>query len=278
MRISAFTLAMLVATAGISASLPVDLRADDAAFVEWVTGETIQISLQQITDSRCAKGAICVWEGEVDALLSLTVNGVNVGEAQVTLPGRDDKKAVALVEGYAIRLVDVAPYPVLDVVTDLADYLVKLEIYAAGQNNAHDLKGKWQLQSLGIEGERFAVLPETELTMVIDVSDDRFGFAQGTGGCNAFSASVDVGENGSVALADLGFTDMACGAPAGIMDQEERFYETLETVTSFAVDASQLRLFGGKGSLFFAPADVATAVGNSTWGQVKGRIRAAHSD
>ena len=201
---------------GLAESLQVDVSLDSEGFIEWVTGETLQISLLEVSDSRCAIGAVCIWEGEVTALMSIQVDGTAEEQVELTLPGRDEQRAVAVIDGFAVRVVAVAPYPVLDEEPELSEYDATLVILRAERDHALELRGQWRLQSLEEKGETALVLPGTELSISIDLDDGSTGLGQGTGGCNAFTTSVEVGEHASIVMSDLGSTEIACGSPAGI--------------------------------------------------------------
>jgi heat shock protein HslJ len=279
MRITIVAIAMLAARAAAPDSRQVDLRFDHTELIEWPAGETVQLSWERVEDSRCARGAVCVWEGEVTVDLGVAVNGMDARSIELTLPARGEKNPQAMVAGFAIRLIDVAPYPVLDVPTDRGDFVATLLVSSAEDNDASALRGQWKLESLEIHGESFAVLPGTELTLVIELSD-AVGFARGTGGCNGYSASIEVGENGSVVFANMGFTEMACGQPAGVMEQEEQFFAALGGSSSFAADGSRLRLYGsarGARFLVFVRADDHSVATDSSWGRIKDRFRSGSS-
>ena len=118
---------------GVISGQPVELqlKLDDPELVEWVTGESLQITWLDLLDSRCAEGVTCVWEGEVTITIGVAKNGRDLGEFEITLHAGDEEKAFASVEEYAIRLISVAPYPKDGIETKRSDYVATLEITSA---------------------------------------------------------------------------------------------------------------------------------------------------
>ena len=110
----------------------VDLRFDRVSRVEWVTGESVEISWTQISDSRCATGATCVWEGQVRIWLAVAANGAQADEVEIVLHAGDEDLARATVGGVHLQLVEVDPYPVLDVPVERAAYRAGLLVSISG--------------------------------------------------------------------------------------------------------------------------------------------------
>ena len=125
---------MLLSLAGLAAvasAQPVDveLRFDEPARVEWVTGDAVEIVWAGLEDSRCPEGAPCAWEGEVTVFLAVAVNGSDPDTVSITLHVGDEDKARALVQDMNdIQLLGVAPYPVVEVVTERSEYRARLEV------------------------------------------------------------------------------------------------------------------------------------------------------
>ena len=81
----------------------------------------------------------------------------------------------------------------------------------------------------------------------------RFGETslEGSGGCNTYGGSYTASE-GSLRLSDLYWTEMACMEPQGIMEQEQAYFEALNTATRYQtdrtpVDGDRLELYDEAG-------------------------------
>jgi len=101
-------------------SAPVTLGVGDK--FELPDGSLLQ-SVELIQDSRCPADAFCVWQGE--ALLQFELDGLSFRR---TFTGPDD--AVTVVDGWAIQVLDVQPYPLASVPHDPADAEVTLRVYS----------------------------------------------------------------------------------------------------------------------------------------------------
>ena len=100
---------------------------------------------------------------------------------------------------------------------------------------------KWTLQSFGTTGSEKWPLPETEIS--IEFSAD--GRLHGSGGCNRYFSSYETGPGGSLTIKQIGSTRMAC--PQEIMDQEMKYFRSLQSVSTFKVKQQRLQLFYGNG-------------------------------
>lgn len=77
-----------------------------------------------LADSRCPKGATCIWAGEV--VVGLTVNDTRVELAMSPRrPGADS----ASVHGHVFRLLEVAPYPEVGKTIEPDAYRIRLDIH-----------------------------------------------------------------------------------------------------------------------------------------------------
>ena len=272
---------LLAAAAGFCEPVDTQLRFDHPTSVEWITGERIEIEWNEVLDSRCATGATCVWEGQVTVSVDVVVNGLRTEDVEITLHGEEFERAVAIVEGYRIQLASVLPYPALDVETDRAMYVAALVVSPVTDTELrHGVSGlntQWRLEAFGEIGEEAPTLATTEVTVSFDVSDVGRGRMWGNGGCNGFTASVEATPVGAAKVSDLAFTEMACGTPAGVMEQEYRFFAGLPNVIGFTMvsDSRLIMAFTGPddelGAMVFARVDVPTAISSSSWAQVKSR-------
>ncbi|MGD8553949.1 MAG: hypothetical protein PVJ32_00800 [Anaerolineales bacterium] len=71
-----------------------------------------------VEDSRCAEGAVCVWEG--NARVEISVSNIDAS-LNTTLEPRQVSH-----QGYLIRLLAVNPYPVLGEQIEPEDYVIAL--------------------------------------------------------------------------------------------------------------------------------------------------------
>ncbi len=270
--------ALLAATAGFAEPVDTQFKFDRPAAIEWVTGERVEIEWNEVIDSRCAIGATCVWEGQVTVSIDVVVDGVRNEDVEITLHGEEFERAVATVEGFRIQLAAVGPYPVLDVETERSRYVATVVVSPVTPteelHGVAALNTEWHLEAFGRIGAEEPTLPGTDVTINFDVSVEGVGSAWGTGGCNGFTGTVQAAPIGAIALSDLGFTDMACGDPAGVMEQEDRFFTELPNVIGFTMDEARLVLpFAGAddvvGTMIFSRMTAPTAVESASWGQVK---------
>jgi heat shock protein HslJ len=91
------------------------------------------------------------------------------------------------------------------------------------------------------------LLAETAITATFEDSA-----VSGSAGCNTYYAACT--RDGSFLTCETpAATEMACGGPAGIMGQEQRYLSFLEGVTAYRIYGSQLWLEAGDGqALVFA--------------------------
>jgi hypothetical protein len=80
-----------------------------------------------VGDSRCPIGATCVWEGNAELSFILEQDGDQLHEFNLnTNPGfRTD----TTINDLRYKLLDLLPYPELDTVPNLDDYIIQLIIY-----------------------------------------------------------------------------------------------------------------------------------------------------
>lgn len=89
--------------------------------------EPILITFRDVgEDSRCPKGAVCVWQGNARIVLQVAQQDTTVNTTlepkEITYSGRDGFK-------YTIRLVSVSPYPNAGEQIKLEDYSIKLIVF-----------------------------------------------------------------------------------------------------------------------------------------------------
>jgi heat shock protein HslJ len=112
--------------------------------------------------------------------------------------------------------------------------------------------------------------------------------AEGFSGCNTYSASVQY-NNPSMTFTNIASGKKACSVPAGVMQQESAYLNTLTLVRSFRLQQGQLllldqsgnlllgyqaavigRIYGPEGAAIPAGSQVLTTITNSTTGAVLG--------
>lgn len=96
---------------------------------ESVSGEGVTVTFVQVLhDSRCPADAICVRSGSVQILLRTTEGG-NSQDHTLTLGDMEAGDIDSItVGGHRFTLTEVNPYPLASDPTDLADYIITLNI------------------------------------------------------------------------------------------------------------------------------------------------------
>lgn len=107
---------------GAAASYTVELPYQKA---QLVSQERVGLTLTALNDSRCRAGAQCVWAGEVQLSVSVSLPGVVPESVDVTLSS-SSKQAVKVRE-YALSLVRVDPTPVPQNAA-LSSYVVTVQL------------------------------------------------------------------------------------------------------------------------------------------------------
>ncbi len=106
---------------------------------------------------------------------------------------------------------------------------------------------EWVLASYSEQGDLQAVLAGTEITAMFDSAE---GHVTGSAGCNSYLAHYEASGN-KLSLSDIASTDMACGAPEGIMEQEQEYLTLLSDTATFQVEDSQLTISSSDGQVLF---------------------------
>ena len=103
----------------------------------------------------------------------------------------------------------------------------------------------WRLESYGTPGTLKNSIPGKVPTIEFAV-----GELSGSAGCNSYFGSYTYDTDGTLAVSQLGNTEMAC-MEAGVMEQEQSFLETLRLAESYRVVQGKLRIVGGEKLLVF---------------------------
>ncbi|MCI0558505.1 MAG: hypothetical protein MN733_08425, partial [Nitrososphaera sp.] len=93
-----------------------------------VAGSDISVKFYNVTeDSRCPSDVVCVWAGQVTAMVGVTQNSTDLGRFSLTLgAGSNTSTAEQKVGAYTIKLTQVDPYPTSSQPTSPGDYIAML--------------------------------------------------------------------------------------------------------------------------------------------------------
>jgi heat shock protein HslJ len=94
-----------------------------------------------------------------------------------------------------------------------------------------------------VSGALISPLPGTEITAVF--AD---GTLSGFGGCNQYSAGYQAGDGGSITLSPIAATQMFCGDPIGVMDQEAHYLSAIQTTAQLQTEGGLVTLLDGAGN------------------------------
>jgi len=110
---------------------------------------------------------------------------------------------------------------------------------------------QWNLQSFETVGEDRVSLQPVLAGSETTIQFIAAGRVEGSGGCNSYFGGYETGEDGALRIRELGYTEMACLSPEGIMAQETRFFSGLSRVGSFQIGESSLKLVSSDGQEVF---------------------------
>lgn len=89
-----------------------------------------------------------------------------------------------------------------------------------------------------------SILDDTRLTAVF--GED--GILSGSAGCNTYSAGFEV-EGESIVIGPAASTEIFCGEPQGIMDQESLYLTAIQNAANYHINGNQLELRDAEGAL-----------------------------
>ena len=89
-----------------------------------VEGQDWKVKFVSVNDSRCEKGATCVWAGDAKILIGVRRAKAEEAQMELQLNGTQAEKY----QQYKIRLVALDPYPRTDVKRKRSDYVATLLI------------------------------------------------------------------------------------------------------------------------------------------------------
>lgn len=111
----------------------VEIRIDRSVVIE---PDGLTVAFADVEDSRCPRGAVCVWEGEGTAELRLRTRDGRTAVVRPTVrPGSDPARyawLTAYAFGLRITLLELNPYPELDRPRDRSRYRARLRFERVG--------------------------------------------------------------------------------------------------------------------------------------------------
>jgi hypothetical protein len=93
-----------------------------------VAGSSLSVTFFNVTeDSRCPADAVCIWAGQVTAMVGVRENSTDLGRFNLTI-GDNPSSAQQNVSSYSIKLTEVQPYPLASQPTSPSDYIATLVV------------------------------------------------------------------------------------------------------------------------------------------------------
>lgn len=135
-----------------------------------------------------------------------------------------------------------------------------MEPISSGSDSVDITKQAWTLGSyLGSEGQMLTVIPGSETTLEFKEQN-----VAGKAGCNSYFGSYQLSGD-QLTFGGIGATEMYCGSPAGIMDQESAYLALLGEVKSYRFQDGQLVMqdSAGKDVLVYSSLEPTSLVGTS---------------
>jgi len=201
--------------------------------------------VEVVTDSRCAKGATCIWQGEVTCAVEITYFESR-HRKMLTQPGLTQEPSEDVFKEYSITF-NVQPYPELGKDIKTNEYLLQLVI----EKNPMLEDSKWFLRSYGEQSNLKDVIEGTEITATFNSSEGQVG---GSAGCNIYGGRYQIIAS-TLSISEVFSTEMACLSPEGVMEQEQEFLSILANAQSFQTDDTTLTIFCSSGQkLYFTTA------------------------
>ncbi|MBN1579213.1 MAG: META domain-containing protein [Anaerolineae bacterium] len=99
----------------------------------------------------------------------------------------------------------------------------------------------WQLTGLNTGTTMSSALLDTQMTATF--SD---GQVTGSAGCNRYFGSATANDR-QLTIGMLGSTEMFCGQPEGVMEQELAYLQALQSATTFEIEGNVLTILNGDG-------------------------------
>lgn len=94
-----------------------------------IQSEDLEIQFTDVVgDSRCPSETQCVWQGQVEIRLHITRGDRDLGNLNLIRQMGLEDSAIATIDGYSIKLIDVKPYPKNTQPIEVSDYTAILEV------------------------------------------------------------------------------------------------------------------------------------------------------
>jgi len=140
--------------------------------------------------------------------------------------------------------------------------LVGISVACRGKKATPTLEGTlWTLASyVNSQGDLVSVLPNIEVT-----AEFQDGQVNGNAGCNNYFVSYEAaGEHLTIDL--IGATQMFCGEPENVMEQEDEYLAALQSAASYQITNGQLQIANADGEtvLTFSVKEP-TPLAGTTW-------------
>jgi heat shock protein HslJ len=125
------------------------------------------------------------------------------------------------------------------------NFVATVPVVEPGEGALTPLNGsRWWLVTIGPK----TVLPGTQTTAEFAINPDgETGQISGSSGCNTYNTEI----TGVLRVGPVATTKLFCAEPAGLMDQEFEYLESLASANSFAKVNNQLLISTQKGLLVF---------------------------
>lgn len=125
----------------------------------------------------------------------------------------------------------------------IAIILLGMAVACIGQESLSLEGSRWILDSYRNETGLVTVLRDTKIT-----AQFQEGGVTGDAGCNLYFSEYHV-NNGHIEIDPIGVTEMYCGEPEGVMDQEHDFLQALESVEGYTVSSTTLEMTNAQGDV-----------------------------
>lgn len=188
-------------------------------------------------------------------------NQVQIGPLGVTRLTCLDESIMAQESDYLAALDTAASYAVsgdqLEVANSAGETIMSFE-----RVDPAPLEGTlWELVTYN-DGSQAMVSPLNG-TRITATFDDAESQVAGSAGCNNYFGGYEVDGN-SIAIGPLASTQMFCGDPEGVMEQESQYLAALQSAATFQIIANRLELISESGELaaMFTAAEPATIEGS----------------
>jgi hypothetical protein len=144
------------------------LEVDQTAYIR---SEGIVVTFVNVTeDSRCPSDLVCVWGGWVTVAVHISIIGQDMGTYDVTLSSGQEELAVEVFDDYAIRLIEVDPYPETSNQTPLADYTATFSVFE--RSELHSTSAALDEQFLLRINQTAYIMNESIVVTFRDVTQD----------------------------------------------------------------------------------------------------------